>query len=380
MSQRCTKCGTVLHNTVKFCPICGQRFSAVGAAVPIKADTAQPGHSRTKSIDTSARNDNSRTQSIQQPTQPMQPPTQPIQPPTQPMQPPTQPIQQRTQPMQQSAQAAQSPTLPIQPPAAAKKTRNIKLAAFSLIFMAGIGLLVIALTFYTQYSQIKNGVDTVESLFSGSETPAGLKAGKKASKNKAVKVSDCLIIYPKQMRKPNVGEQLGGLYPFSDYLAEYAEKSRQQMKERTERNKRDPAAWKSTNEYKVLQNRLDIYNSKDRELLAKSYGRRCYIEYKDNGEAWLYFQFIEAYCSQQLARYGEDRAFNNSGIVLESAKGTYYEEAKCFVGEGKCWNVPRGITKHTGEGTTIKIHISPQGAVLGVRDFYVYDDSRDNND
>ena len=380
MSQRCTKCGTVLHNTVKFCPICGQRFSAVGAAVPIKADTAQPGHSRTKSIDTSARNDNSRTQSIQQRTQPIQPPTQPIQPPTQPIRQSTQAIQPPTQSIRQSAQAVRSSTRAMPPGTRSDKPNYGKLAASFVACFTVIGLIV--LNMLSSYSDVKSAKSAaaVESNSPTAKPSAARKAGNQGAESGKYKISNCLIIYPKQMRKPDVGKQLGVLYPFSDYLAEYAEKSRQQMKERTELNKRSLTTWQNTNEYKTLKDRLDIYNSKDRELLAKSYGRRCYIEYKDNGEAWLYFQFIEAYCSQQLARYGEDRAFNNSGIVLESAKGTYYEEAKCFVGEGKCWNVPRGITKHTGEGTTIKIHISPQGAVLGVRDFYVYDDSRDNND
>ena len=422
MSQRCTKCGTTLHDAVKFCPICGQRFGAVGAAVSLAADNARPDHSRTKSIDASAQAGNARTQAIQPPTQaigqsdpgvnpptqaigqsdpganpPTQaigqsdpgvnPPTQPIQqstkatqPPTQPIrqstqaiQPPTQPIQQSTQPIRQSAQPIRSSTQAMPPRTRSDKTNYTKLAALFMACFLVIGLIVLHLLTPSGDVKSSKSAAAVEPNSQTAEPSAAPKAGKKGAESDGYKTIDCFVLYPKQMRKPSVGKELGGLYPFSDYLAEYAEKAQANLDKEAKCHKDDLAAWRTTSEYKKLQARVEFYQGKDRQKLMRAYGRRYIISFKDCRNAHVIAAAHTASSEERSLRFMEDNGFSDCGILTPSADGSYDEASQTFTGIGPSADAYRGGGRlNEIQFKNVKVRISPKGAVWGDRKFGVF--------
>ena len=399
MSRQCTKCGTKLHDKVRFCPICGQPFSA-GTAASVLPDSAQPpDRSRTQSIASGLPSDRSQTQPIASGLPSDRSQTQPIasglpsdRSQTQAIGPNRPNGHFRTQPISRYLRGKfcghknRGGNADTEEPAEGTSKFALKFAyivslsclvpAASIVITLAAVVGMVVFWWRPWYTASEDTSAAATPVPASRYQPVGKNADGAAQlhRESARKTSRCLIIYPKQMRRPGTGSQLGALYAFSAYQAGFAQRAQKELREKTMRHQSDFAQWQHSSEYKNLHARTVFYNVRNRDRLAKAYGRRCIIEYGGGKKAVLRLKTIEVPQAEQNRRFKDDCGFSDCGIKIGWAEGAFAETSQTFSGEGVYWEMPRGGGRIAGRERKVKIRISPKGAYWGDRVFDVYVD------
>ncbi|MDO5297732.1 MAG: hypothetical protein Q4F00_14075, partial [bacterium] len=248
----------------------------------------------------------------------------------------------------------------------------LPVAGMAFTFILVLGVLVLWL--------LPSGDDSQDTSVTAAGTPApqakrqpgGKKAAASAHRGETGKVSRCLIIYPKQMRKPDANKQFGSLYAFSSYLDSFEKRAKGELSRGANLHKTDLAKWKRTADYKRLQARAAFYKGREREKIARAYGRICYIKYEKNNKATLQLKNIGLSQAEQERRFADDGGFEDCGLKIGQAQGTFDEKKQIFTGEGVVWDISRGGKRQIPQERTVKIRISPKSAYWGDRVFDVY--------
>ncbi len=195
-------------------------------------------------------------------------------------------------------------------------------------------------------------------------------------KEEQLKSFSGIYIIPKQMRKPDVGNKFGPLYPFSSYLSEFEKKAQKDLEEANARHKKEKG-WKSSSGYKSLKERVEFYKGKDKRAIALTYGVQCSVRFRGKQNAMLN---VSGHSSRKRFSNGgyPYGSFADCGFKIGSIGGGVFDEASMtFTGEGVVWDMPRGGSRIGVRERTVKIHISPGGATFGDRSFDVYVDPAD---